>query len=109
MDCTRTFPDTMSIFMSGQRSCTACANFSPSLLPGMSMSVNNKEISQVRFEQGNRFVGVASFEGHEACFLDDFDSKHPQQRIILHDENDGRRFVGRSRHYINDRKRSEAE
>lgn len=60
--------------MGGQRSRTAQANFSPSMLPGKSMSVNSKEISG----RDSSSVRVASLKGHEICFLDDFDSKHPQ-------------------------------
>jgi hypothetical protein len=59
------------------------------MLPGTSMSMEQQGNIRARFQQGNRVVRLAGFEGHEACFLDDFDSKHPQKRIILHDQNDG--------------------
>ena len=49
---------------------------------------------RARFEQGSRFVRVASLKGHETCFLDDFESKHPQRRIILHGQNNGRDLLG---------------
>jgi hypothetical protein len=41
----RTCPDTTRIFIGGQRSRTAWASFSPSMLPGMLMSVNSTEMS----------------------------------------------------------------
>ena len=41
------------------------ANFSPSMLPDMSMSVKQQGHIGARFEHGNRFVRVASLKGHE--------------------------------------------
>jgi hypothetical protein len=70
-------------FTGGQRSRTAWANFSP-VHASRHVDVGEQQGNiRARFEQGNRFVRVASLKGHETRFLDDFDSKHPQQRITL--------------------------
>jgi hypothetical protein len=46
------------------------------------------------FQQGNRFVRIPGLDRREPRLLDDFDGKHPQQRFILHNKDDGQRFVG---------------
>jgi hypothetical protein len=69
--------------MGGQHSRTVWANFSPSMLPGMSISVNNTEISR-RNSSRQRFIRVAGFKGGEACVLNNANRMHPQQRIVLH-------------------------
>jgi hypothetical protein len=41
-----------------------------------------------RFQQDNRFVRIAGLDRRESRFLNDFDGKHPQQRLILHNKDD---------------------
>ena len=63
-------PDTRMILIGGQRSCTACASFRPSMLPGIWMSVNSKAIS----ERDSRIstASSASTASHRRC------SRHPR-------------------------------
>jgi hypothetical protein len=78
------FPETMRIFMGGQHSRTVWASSSPSMLPGMSISVNNTEISSRNSSRATASSALPA-SGREACFLDNANSKHSQQRIVLHD------------------------
>jgi hypothetical protein len=41
-----------------------------------------------RLQQHNGFVGIGGLQRDEAGFFDDFDGKHPLERIIFHDQND---------------------
>jgi len=75
------------------------------MLPGMWMSVNNKEMSERDCSKGNRFIRVSGLKRHEAGFLDHFDGKHPEERFVLHDKHDRRGFAGGCVHHINAGKR----
>jgi hypothetical protein len=65
--------------MGGQRSRTAWASFSPSMLPGMLMSVKKQGDIAPRFQQDNRFVRIPGLDRNEPRFLDDLDGQHPQK------------------------------
>jgi hypothetical protein len=45
-----------------------------------------------RFEDGNRFVGIAGFDNVETGVADHFHSVHAQHKFILDDKNDGPPF-----------------
>ena len=46
------------------------------------------------FQEGNCFIRVANVKRHEAGFLDGFDDKHPEERVVLYDEKTGRDLGG---------------
>ena len=71
----------------GQRSRTEWANFSPSMLPGMLISVKSKVISVLDSSRITASSGPA-LNRNETGFLDDLDGEHPQQRFILHHQYD---------------------
>ena len=78
--------------MGGQRSRTAWASFSPSMLPGRLMSVNNTAMSLAGLQQCRCFVRIGGFQRDEACILDYFDGQHAQQWFILNDQNNSPGF-----------------
>ena len=74
------------ILMAGQRSCTAWASFNPSMLPGIWMSENKRDV-RARFENGQRLVGVDGFDRVEAGILDDVDGAQAQHHLVFDDKN----------------------
>ena len=93
--------------MGGQRSRTALGQFQPVHASGHVDVREQHRNVRARFQEGNSFVRITRLESHEACFLDDFDGEHPQERIVLHYENDGRDSAGVPFTGVNEAKRSE--
>jgi hypothetical protein len=60
------------IRIGGQRPLIAAANFSPSMDPGIWISVNTTVMSKTGLEDRNRLVRVGSFNHQEAGLLNHF-------------------------------------
>ncbi len=90
------------IFIGGQRSRTAMGQFQTVHASGHVDVREQQRDIRTGFQKGNCFVRVTNLKRHETRFLDDFDGKHPQERIILYDENDGPEFLGGDSAKIND-------
>lgn len=70
----------------GQRSRTARANFSPSIEPGMSMSVKTMRMS---FRASKMAMASSAFDAYRSvsCRLHQIDGMQPTKELVLNYEN----------------------
>ena len=73
--------------MSGQRLCTVWASLRPSMLPGIWMSVNSRDMSERDFRIDIASSALTASTEREPGILHDIDRAHAQHHFVLDDEN----------------------
>jgi hypothetical protein len=75
-------------FIGGQRSLTNFASLSPSIEPGIWISVKDNMDVGIRLEDFEGIVSVVGFNNLKARVLDDRDSALPDQVVVFNDQHD---------------------
>jgi len=73
----------------GQRPLTARASFSPSIEPGIWISVKNQRDVAASLQNFDRFIGITGFKDLKPGGGDHIDRVHSQQKLILDDQHHG--------------------
>ena len=84
-----TWPEVAIISIGDQRPLTARASFSPSIEPGIWISVKTTVMSRRASRNSDGFVGVGCFEHLEPGGGNHINRLHSQQKFVLDDQHHG--------------------